>query len=123
MCNFVHNGNLIISSWISVLILFLTCCKILEFDDDDDDDEEVEKEAGNIAQIVNIGPMVKATAVSQMEAAIDSLSRELLKLRTGRASAGKRILLFPNVHYTNISSKFTKVLTGLVICNWICRDA
>ncbi|CDP16672.1 unnamed protein product [Coffea canephora] len=59
-----------------------------KFDDDDDDDEEVEKEAGNIAQIVNIGPMVKATAVSQMEAAIDSLSRELLKLRTGRASAG-----------------------------------
>lgn len=48
----------------------------------------MENEAGNITQTVNIGPMVKAAAISQMEAAIDSLSRELLKLRTGRASAG-----------------------------------
>nr|AKM76787.1 ribosome recycling factor [Melianthus villosus] len=38
--------------------------------------------------VPNIGPTVKATAVSQMEASIDSLSRELSKLRTGRASAG-----------------------------------
>ncbi|XP_057465130.1 uncharacterized protein LOC130754865 isoform X2 [Actinidia eriantha] len=39
-------------------------------------------------EVVDIGPSVKATAVSLMEAAIDSLSRELSKLRTGRASAG-----------------------------------
>lgn len=40
------------------------------------------------AQVEDIGPVVKSTAVSQMEAAIDALSRELLKLRTGRASPG-----------------------------------
>ncbi|XP_057489692.1 uncharacterized protein LOC130775590 [Actinidia eriantha] len=39
-------------------------------------------------EVVDIGPSVKATAVSLMEAAIDSLSRELSKLRTGRASSG-----------------------------------
>ncbi|KAF7134235.1 hypothetical protein RHSIM_Rhsim08G0044300 [Rhododendron simsii] len=42
----------------------------------------------NTVEIVDIGPSVKATAVSLMEAAVDSLSRELSKLRTGRASAG-----------------------------------
>ncbi|KAL6994790.1 hypothetical protein U1Q18_043551 [Sarracenia purpurea var. burkii] len=42
----------------------------------------------NTIEIVDIGPSVKATAVSQMEAAVDALSRELSKLRTGRASAG-----------------------------------
>ncbi|KAJ8479151.1 hypothetical protein OPV22_022878 [Ensete ventricosum] len=36
----------------------------------------------------NFGPMVKSTTLSQMEAAIVALSRELSKLRTGRASAG-----------------------------------
>lgn len=51
--------------------------KILEGDDD-----------ANTVEIVDIGPSVKATAVSLMEAAVDSLSRELSKLRTGRASAG-----------------------------------
>ncbi|XP_009787065.1 uncharacterized protein LOC107771345 [Nicotiana tabacum] len=50
-----------------------------EVDDDD---------YGNPAAAVNIGPSIKAAAVSQMEAAIDALSRELAKLRTGRASAG-----------------------------------
>ncbi|XP_052188666.1 uncharacterized protein LOC127799020 [Diospyros lotus] len=39
-------------------------------------------------EIVDIGPTVKATAVSQMEAAVDALSRDLSKLRSGRASAG-----------------------------------
>nr|AKM76780.1 ribosome recycling factor [Francoa sonchifolia] len=38
--------------------------------------------------VPDIGPTLKANAASQMEAAIDSLSRELSKLRTGRASAG-----------------------------------
>ncbi|KAH7852935.1 hypothetical protein Vadar_031174 [Vaccinium darrowii] len=42
----------------------------------------------NTVEIVDIGPSVKATAVSLMEAAVDALSRELSKLRTGRASAG-----------------------------------
>ena len=36
----------------------------------------------------DIGPTVKASAASQMDAAIVALSRELAKLRTGRASAG-----------------------------------
>ncbi|KAL5724774.1 hypothetical protein ACHQM5_007994 [Ranunculus cassubicifolius] len=36
----------------------------------------------------DVGPIAKATAKSLMEAAIDALSRELSKLRTGRASAG-----------------------------------
>ncbi|KAK6775265.1 hypothetical protein RDI58_026266 [Solanum bulbocastanum] len=43
---------------------------------------------GSVTTAVNVGPNIKATAVSQMEAAIDALSRELTKLRTGRASAG-----------------------------------
>ncbi|XP_047322692.1 ribosome-recycling factor [Impatiens glandulifera] len=46
-----------------------------------DDDEDV-------VVNVNIQPSLKAAAVSQMEAATESLSRELSKLRTGRASAG-----------------------------------
>ncbi|KAJ6821190.1 uncharacterized protein M6B38_393230 [Iris pallida] len=36
----------------------------------------------------DFGQNLKSTALSQMEAAIDALSRELSKLRTGRASAG-----------------------------------
>ncbi|XP_010263238.1 PREDICTED: uncharacterized protein LOC104601561 isoform X2 [Nelumbo nucifera] len=48
---------------------------------DDDDTNTVE-------MVPDIGPSVKATALSQMQAAIDALSRELSKLRTGRASAG-----------------------------------
>lgn len=42
----------------------------------------------------DIGPTVKAAALSQMEAAMDALSRELVKLRTGRASAGEAIFHF-----------------------------
>ncbi|KAI8018121.1 Ribosome-recycling factor [Camellia lanceoleosa] len=42
----------------------------------------------NTVEIVDIGPSVKAAAVLQMEAAVDAQSRELSKLRTGRASAG-----------------------------------
>lgn len=42
----------------------------------------------NTAQVEDIGPVVRSTAVSQMEAALDALSRELVKLRTGRASPG-----------------------------------
>ncbi|KAK4359705.1 hypothetical protein RND71_021934 [Anisodus tanguticus] len=51
--------------------------------------EEVsDDDYGNATAAVNVGPSIKATAVSQMEAATDALSRELAKLRTGRASAG-----------------------------------
>lgn len=51
--------------------------------------EEVDgDDYGNATIVVNVGPNIKATAVSLMEAAIDALSRELAKLRTGRASAG-----------------------------------
>lgn len=38
--------------------------------------------------VPNIGPTIKSTASAQMQAGIDALSRELTKLRTGRASAG-----------------------------------
>lgn len=37
---------------------------------------------------MDIRATVRSTAVSQMEAAIESLSRDLGKLRTGRASIG-----------------------------------
>ncbi|KAA8548212.1 hypothetical protein F0562_004527 [Nyssa sinensis] len=47
-----------------------------------------DSDEGSTVDVMDIGPGVKATAVSQMEAAIDALSRELSKLRTGRASAG-----------------------------------
>ncbi|OAY73127.1 Ribosome-recycling factor [Ananas comosus] len=47
------------------------------------------EDEGDTVQVVpDIGPTVKSTALSQMEAAIVALSRELSKLRTGRASAG-----------------------------------
>ncbi|KAK6128280.1 hypothetical protein DH2020_037978 [Rehmannia glutinosa] len=41
-----------------------------------------------LVQLMITGASVKAAAVSQMNAAVDSLSRELAKLRTGRASPG-----------------------------------
>ncbi|XP_010550201.1 PREDICTED: uncharacterized protein LOC104821118 [Tarenaya hassleriana] len=45
--------------------------------------------AGGVVEVApDIGPTVKAATSSQMEAAIDALSRELAKLRTGRASPG-----------------------------------
>ncbi|EEF50937.1 ribosome-recycling factor [Ricinus communis] len=43
---------------------------------------------GTVQVTPDIGPAVKESAALQMEAAIVSLSRELTKLRTGRASAG-----------------------------------
>lgn len=59
--------------------------------------------------MVDIGPTVKETAVSQMEAAIVALQRELTKLRTGRASAG--ILLL-----TVFFKVFLLLIFGGVIC-------
>ncbi|KAL3636676.1 hypothetical protein CASFOL_018975 [Castilleja foliolosa] len=62
--------------------------KEVEEEEEEEDEEEeyetkVEDEKG-----VDVGLRAKATALSQMNAAIDSLSRELTKLRTGRASSG-----------------------------------
>ncbi|GAB4848013.1 hypothetical protein Ancab_002673 [Ancistrocladus abbreviatus] len=45
-------------------------------------------DAGTVQVTEDISPTVKETAVSHMEAAVDALSRDLSKLRTGRASAG-----------------------------------
>ncbi|KAF5206565.1 Ribosome-recycling factor [Thalictrum thalictroides] len=48
-----------------------------------------DNDGGSTVEVVpDIGPTVKATAIAQMEAATVALSRELSKLRTGRASAG-----------------------------------
>ncbi|KAK3033450.1 hypothetical protein RJ639_033054 [Escallonia herrerae] len=50
--------------------------------------EDDEYDGGNTIQAANIGPSIRTAALSQMEAAIEALSRELSKLRTGRASPG-----------------------------------
>ncbi|KAK4760278.1 hypothetical protein SAY87_005171 [Trapa incisa] len=44
--------------------------------------------SGSADVVQDIGPIVKETATSQMDAAVVALSRELVKLRTGRASPG-----------------------------------
>lgn len=49
---------------------------------------EDDSASGSTVEVVDIGPTVKEAAVSQMDAAIIALSRELTKLRTGRASPG-----------------------------------
>lgn len=59
--------------------------------DDDDDNGDLgvaNSDAASKIEVVNIGPIIKATAVSEMEAGIEAVSHELSKLRTGRASAG-----------------------------------
>ena len=38
--------------------------------------------------VAGVGPTIKQNATLQMDAAVVSLSRELSKLQTGRASAG-----------------------------------
>lgn len=48
----------------------------------------------------NVGPTIKANAVSQMEAAMTALSTELSKLRTGRASPG--ILMHVTIVYIDL---------------------
>lgn len=50
--------------------------------------QDSEDEEDSPKSVNDIGSTVKSAAVSQMEAAIDALSRDLMKLRTGRASAG-----------------------------------
>lgn len=49
---------------------------------------EDDSASGSTVEVVDIGPTIKEAAVSQMDAAIIALSRELTKLRTGRASPG-----------------------------------
>lgn len=61
------------------LFFWLIVCLFVGIDDNYDE--------GSF-ESVDIGASVKTTTVSQMEAAIDALSRELSKLRTGRASIG-----------------------------------
>ncbi|XP_073143385.1 uncharacterized protein [Henckelia pumila] len=51
-----------------------------EHDDEDDDEDRLDHG--------NVGAIPKVAAASQMDAAVDALSRELTKLRTGRASEG-----------------------------------
>nr|AKM76783.1 ribosome recycling factor [Geranium phaeum] len=47
-----------------------------------------ESGSASVGVAIDIGPTVKENAASQMDAAIVSLSRELSKIRTGRASDG-----------------------------------
>lgn len=59
------------------------------------DPQFLEDDDATVEVVPDIGPTVKTGATSQMEAAIVALSRELSKLRTGRASAGAFLQLFP----------------------------
>uniref|UniRef100_A0A2P2JYD4 Ribosome-recycling factor, chloroplastic n=2 Tax=Rhizophora mucronata TaxID=61149 RepID=A0A2P2JYD4_RHIMU len=45
-------------------------------------------DSASVVEVMDIGPTVKATTSSLMDAAVVALSRELAKLRTGRASSG-----------------------------------
>lgn len=49
---------------------------------------EDDSASSSVDVVQDIGPVVKETATAQMDAAIVALSRELAKLRTGRASPG-----------------------------------
>ncbi|KAL1553308.1 ribosome-recycling factor-like [Salvia divinorum] len=57
-------------------------------DEEEDEDNDDVEEDDDDDEGVDLGVSVKANALSQMNAAVDALSRELAKLRTGRASAG-----------------------------------
>lgn len=62
---------------------------------DDGDNGELgvaNADAGSRVEFVNMGPIIKQTAISEMDAAIDAVSHDLSKLRTGRASAGEYII-------------------------------
>lgn len=58
----------------------------------DDGDNGDLADAGSRVEVVNLGPIIKQTAISEMDAAIDAVSIELSKLRTGRASAGEYVI-------------------------------
>ncbi|KAL2507410.1 Ribosome recycling factor [Forsythia ovata] len=57
-------------------------------EDEDEDEEELEDDDGDTEEDANLGASIKAASITQMESAVDALSRELAKLRTGRASVG-----------------------------------
>ncbi|KAL6521817.1 hypothetical protein OROGR_018386 [Orobanche gracilis] len=65
-------------------------------EEDGDDEEEVEEEEeeeegedeDEDGKGFDLGSRIKTIAIVQMNSAVDSLSRELAKLRTGRASSG-----------------------------------
>lgn len=72
--------------------------------------------AGDTVQVVpDIGPTIKAVAASQMEAAMVALSRELAKLRTGRASAGAITILLL-VWVSLFSSWFNHSNAQSIVC-------
>lgn len=74
-----------------------------EEEEDEDDDEEG----------IDLGALVKVSAVSQMNSAVDALSRELAKLRTGRASAGRKKIWYAVIDYffcMTIIISFLKIL-------------
>lgn len=77
--------------------------------------------AGGTVESVDIGPTVKATASSQMDAAVVALSRELQKLRTGRASAG--ILSWPSVCFSLIIRYSWFYFVEVFINCMLCRNA
>ncbi|XP_068646236.1 uncharacterized protein [Aristolochia californica] len=74
----------------------------------DDDDED-----GGVKVDRNIGPTVKATALAQMDAAVIALSRELSKLRTGRAAPG--MLDHINVETNGVKMPLTRIAVVSVI--------
>lgn len=53
----------------------------------------VGEENDTVEVVPDIRPTVKAAAIAQMDAAVVALSRELSKLRTGRASAGMLLII------------------------------
>lgn len=67
------------------------------YDDDDDSDD------GDAGAAFDIGATVKPAALSQMDAALDALARELTKLRTGRASVGMFPFASPTISLLHIS--------------------
>ncbi|GER41677.1 myosin 2 [Striga asiatica] len=74
----------------SILGLEKNCTVEEEEEEEDEESEEVEEEEDDVEDEEggDIAARIKTTCHSLMNAAIDSLSRELTKLRTGRASSG-----------------------------------
>ncbi|KAL0395768.1 UNVERIFIED_CONTAM: Ribosome-recycling factor [Sesamum calycinum] len=71
-----------------ILTIPVNLLLLIEEEEEEDEEEEDEEEEEEDEEGGDLGASVKAAALAQMEAAIDALSRELVKLRTGRASAG-----------------------------------
>ncbi|XP_021863176.1 uncharacterized protein [Spinacia oleracea] len=69
-------------------MFFDSPCKSLAFLRSSSNSSEDDDGASTTQVTEDIGSVVKLTANSLMEAGLDALSRELAKLRTGRASIG-----------------------------------